>query len=110
MRLILISDLDDFIITAFVGIVAAIFLMYWVIIKLKSMKSINTPIFSTELEDQLDNYTFNFENTIASKKTFSVNTKIIACLVSFMIVVLPLYEMIETLRPIEMVYRFSCFY
>lgn len=106
---ILNSDVDNFIITCIVMATAMMFVLKWVKEKLESRKPLLEKFLDKEIEDQLDNYTFNFENKTPVEKTLDFKTKLISVLISLVIVVVPLYEVIETLKPGVFYYGWSCF-
>ncbi len=103
------SSVDNFIINLIVGSTAAMFIFKWVKHRLKT-KNYNLPsLFSDEVENRFNNYTFNFENNSLKTKPFQLKTKLIAVVMSLIIVIMPLYELIETLRPQAFYYGWSCF-
>lgn len=110
MKIILLnSSVDDFIITLIVGTTAFMFLMKWVIHRLKTKKYNLPSLLSDEVENRFNNYTLNFEDNTLDNKPFELKTKLIAVLVSLVIIIMPLYELIETLRPQAFYYGWSCF-
>ena len=97
----LISDLDDAIISGIVGFVALIGLLKWMVEKLKTQKTPLHTLQNDAVRTQLNNYTFNFEAAELSSKPFGMRTKIISAVLAFVIILMPLYEIIETLQPRE---------
>lgn len=107
--LLLNSDVDNFIITLIVGVTALIFILKWAKDKLESRKPLLTKFLDEEIDGQLDNYTLSFENNELNVKTFGFKAKLISILISLIIIAVPLYEVIETLRPQMFLYFWTCF-
>ena len=103
------SDLDNFIITCIVMTTALIFVLKWIKDKFEARKPLLAKFLDEEIEGQLDNYTFNFENATFQEKSFDLKTKITVVLMSAIVIIMPLYQMIETLRPPRYFETFSCF-
>jgi hypothetical protein len=99
---VLYSDIDNLIVIYFVAGVGVFFLMRWFIDELKYNKN-DSVLKPREFNHEvyLDNYTFNFNKEITLVKKTSLLSKIILFSLSMVIAVLPLYEFIETLRPVK---------
>ncbi|WP_299114354.1 hypothetical protein [uncultured Winogradskyella sp.] len=106
--LLLNSDVDNFTITFIVVITALPFIFKWAWLRLKSKTGNITFFLYDEVEYRFDNYTFNFKNGNSKVEAFGIKTKIIAAFISSIMVVTPLYEFIETLRPQIEFWGFTC--
>lgn len=108
------SSIDDLVVYWYLGIVLTGFVINWI---LKKVKHLDTTRISFVLEEKealksLENYTLNFnddEMILAKPSRVSLLNKIIIVLLSFLFVFLPLYELIETLRPQDYFFGWSCF-
>ncbi|MFP4845166.1 hypothetical protein [Winogradskyella sp. PE311] len=107
--LIVNSDLDNSIITCFVAVIASMFLIKGLKQKLKSIKFSIHSFQNDDLKNHISNYALNFENNIVVIKSFGIKTKFTAILVTLIIIVFPLYEFIETLKPQSFIADWSCF-
>jgi len=108
MYILLNSDIDNFIIYSIVGTTALMFVVKWAKNKLESRKPLISSFLENEIEDHLDAYTFNFQNNISDIKMFSFKAKLTSIFLSILLVIVPFYELVETLRPTEFFYWFSC--
>jgi hypothetical protein len=102
------SSIDNFIINLIVGSTAVMFLFKWAKNKLKTKNCKPSSLMSDEIENRFDNYTFKFENNNLTTKPFELRTRSIAIVMSLIIVIMPLYELIETLRPQAYYYGWNC--
>ena len=109
-RILLNSDLDGQIVWYFIAIISSILVLNWIYKTLKSLDG-PTETIGLYLEEELvaENYTLNFNNDIHQVKKLSVVSKTVLVSLSVLIIMTPLYEFIETLRPTEYVYQWSCF-
>ncbi|OUS03517.1 hypothetical protein A9Q86_00980 [Flavobacteriales bacterium 33_180_T64] len=110
IKMVLYSDFDDLIIFYFVAGISFILFLNWFIIKIKQQKGSSVEkILNFNDKLNLNNYTLDFNNEIPVLIKPSLLTKMFLGILSVIIVVLPLYEFIETLRPQEVVANWSCF-
>jgi len=108
--LVLYSDIDDLVVYYFVGGVAVFILLYWFVKELKApISNLTSEPIDLNDELELDNYTFNFNTGTSIVKKTSVVTKITLFVVSMVVVIMPFYEFVATLRPQEYYAPFTCF-
>jgi hypothetical protein len=109
--LIINSDFDNFIITTIVAVTVLLFLIKWLKQKFESSKFKVHLFMDDDLKSQISNYTFSFEDNITDAKTHSIKMKITSIFMSLVVIVVPLYEVIETINPYAYIYyfRYSCF-
>ncbi|WP_299119878.1 hypothetical protein [uncultured Winogradskyella sp.] len=105
---LLYSDLDNFIVICIAGTTALMFLLNWFKDNLKSRTSSTDSIQDDNFKQRLDNYTLNFESHEFAVKPFGAKAKITSLLISLIIVVIPLHEFIEILRPKELFLGWTC--
>lgn len=102
------SEVDNFIIISIVFVSVIMFFLNLSKNKLSLRKPDIASFLENEVEDHLNAYTFSFENNILDIKTFGFKAKFTSVFLSLLLIVVPLYEFVETLRPIEIFYGFSC--
>ncbi|WP_296382229.1 hypothetical protein [Winogradskyella sp.] len=104
------SDLDDFIVTCIVAITAIVFLFSWAKNKLKFQKGNSNYLFENEeIETDLSHYSLNFESITVESRTIGFRSKVVLFMLALVIVIMPLYEFVETLRPASFYFGYSCF-
>ena len=107
--LVINSDVDNFIINTIVLVTAIMFYLVWVRNKIKSMKNSKSLILTNNFKPNLNNYTFNFDKILIDNKVYNLKTKVASMIIAVIIIVIPLYDLIETLKPQEMFPVWSCF-
>ena len=103
------SDVDNFIINTIVLVTAIMFYLGWVRNKIKSVKNSKSLILTNNFKPNLNNYTFNFDIILIDNKVYNLKTKVASMIIAVVIIVIPLYDLIETLKPQEMFPVWSCF-
>ncbi|MBU2927635.1 hypothetical protein [Winogradskyella psychrotolerans] len=106
------SDVDEFIITAIVGLTALMFIVNWVSVRLKEQRKKSLLNFKNSQDDNsinVNEYALNFKHDIVAGKSIGIISKLILVVFAIVIVIMPLHEFVVTLRPVSFFYVWTCF-
>ncbi|WP_452221763.1 hypothetical protein [Lacinutrix salivirga] len=101
------SSTDDLYISYFLLGISCFFGLYYCVEKWKKTQN-DASIFEYNKTQNLNHYTLNFNTEGVEGKKVSKLTKLILFSFCIVLIVTPFYEFVETLRPEQVNYYFSC--